>query len=426
VIKDRYGNDLSTNSQTAADLYIDAVDRFLAADSGVDATFQRAIDEDENFALAHLALARSHQMRGDRERIGPSLQKARDAATGVTPREAAQIDAIGRLLDGQAGPAYELIRAHLMEYPRDVIMAQTCMGVFGLIGFSGLPGREFEQLAFTTSLAPHYGDDWWFLSQHAFAQIEAGQTARAETAIEQSLSINPRSAQGAHIRAHLYYENGEPAAGFDYLADWRREYPRDGLLHCHVAWHVALWALERRDEEMMWQIIDTDIKPGAGISPPLNVVTDTTAILFRAAMAGIDVALERWQTVSDFALAHFPEPGLAFADVHAALAHALAGNRDAVAKIIADAKGPAGELVSTIARGFQAMASEHWADANDHLTSAMADHARIGGSRAQRDLIEFALAWTLLQFNRKDQAQAVIAMHRPSTTPQNAVAGLYD
>ena len=426
MIKDRYGNDLSTNSQTAADLYIDAVDRFLAADSGVDATFQRAIDEDENFALAHLALARSHQMRGDRERIGPSLQKARDAATGVTPREAAQIDAIGRLLEGQAGPAYELIRAHLMEYPRDVIMAQTCMGVFGLIGFSGLPGREFEQLAFTTSLAPHYGNDWWFLSQDAFAQIEAGQTARAETAIEQSLSINPRSAQGAHIRAHLYYENGEPAAGFDYLADWRREYPRDGLLHCHVAWHVALWALERRDEEMMWQIIDTDIKPGAGISPPLNVMTDTTAILFRAAMAGIDVALERWQEVSDFALAHFLEPGLAFADVHAALAHALAGNRDAVAKIISDAKGPAGELVSTIARGFQAMASENWADANDHLTSAMADHARIGGSRAQRDLIEFTLAWTLLHSNRKDQAQAVIAMHRPSTTPQNAIAGLYD
>ena len=55
MIKDRYGNNLSTNSQTAADLYIDAVDRFLAADSRVDATFQRAIDEDENFALAHLA-----------------------------------------------------------------------------------------------------------------------------------------------------------------------------------------------------------------------------------------------------------------------------------------------------------------------------------------------------------------------------------
>ena len=425
MIKDRYGNDLSTNSQTAADHYIEAVDRFLAADSGVDATFQRAIDEDENFALAHLALARSHQMRGNRSQIGPSLQKARDTATNVTPREAAQIDAIGRLLEGQAGPAYELIRAHLMEYPRDVMMAQTCMGVFGLIGFSGLPGRESEQLAFTTSLAPHYGDDWWFLSQHAFAQIEAGQTAQAEAGIEQSLSINPRSAQGAHIRAHLYYENGQSTAGFGYLADWQQEYPRDGLLHCHVAWHVALWALERGDEEMMWQIIDADIKPGTGVSPPLNVVTDTAAILFRARLAGIDVAPARWQEVSEFALANFPEPGLAFADVHAALAHAQAGNRDAVAKIITEAKGPAGDLVSTIARGFEAMASENWADATGHLTSAMADHARIGGSRAQRDLIEFALTSTLLQFGRKDQAQAIIAMHRPTTTPQNVIAGLY-
>jgi hypothetical protein len=426
VIKDRYGNDLSTNSQTAADHYIDAVDRFLAADSGVDATFQRAIDEDENFALAHLALARSHQMRGDQERIGPCLKKARDTAINVTLREAAQIDAIGRLLEGQAKPAYELIRGHLMEYPRDVMMAQTCMGVFGLIGFSGLPGRESEQLAFTTSLAPHYDGDWWFLSQHAFAQIESGQTARAEAGIEQSLSINPRSAQGAHIRAHLYYENGDSAAGFDYLADWQQEYPRDGLLHCHVAWHVALWALELGDEKMMWRIIETAIKPGAGVSPPLNVVTDTTAILFRATLAGVVVAPRRWQEVSDFASAHFPEPGLAFADVHAALAHAQAGNHNAVAKIIAEARGSAGDLVSTIARGFQAMATGNWAAANDHLTSAMADHNRIGGSRAQRDLIEFALASILLQLGRKEQAQAIIAMHRPTTTPQNAVKGLYD
>jgi tetratricopeptide (TPR) repeat protein len=426
VIKDRYGNDLSTNSQTAADHYINAVDRFLAADSGVDALFQHAINEDENFALAHLALARSHQMRGNREQIGPSLQKARDAATDVTPREGAQINAIGRLLEGQAGPAYELIRAHLMEYPRDVMMAQTCMGVFGLIGFSGLPGRESEQLAFTTSLAPHYHGDWWFLSQHAFAQIEAGQTARAEAVIEKSLNINPRSAQGAHIRAHLYYENGEPATGFEYLADWQQEYPRDGLLHCHIAWHVALWALELNDEKTMRQIVDTAIKPGAGVSPPLNVMTDTTAILFRAALAGVDVAPKQWQEVSNFAVANFPEPGLAFADVHAALAHAQAGNHDAVAKIIAEARGPAGDLVSTIARGFQAMATGDCADANNHLSSAMADHARIGGSRAQRDLIELALTSVLLQLGHKDQAQAIITMHRPTTTPQNAVKGLYD
>jgi hypothetical protein len=56
----------------------------------------------------------------------------------------------------------------------------------------------------------------------------------------------------------------------------------------------------------------------------------------------------------------------------------------------------------------------------------MADHNRIGGSRAQRDLIEFALASILLQLGRKEQAQAIIAMHRPTTTPQNAVKGLYD
>jgi len=35
------------------------------------------------------------------------------------------------------------------------MVAQTSVGVFGLIVFGGQPGREAEQLAFTTTLAPH-------------------------------------------------------------------------------------------------------------------------------------------------------------------------------------------------------------------------------------------------------------------------------
>ncbi|MBL4628702.1 MAG: tetratricopeptide repeat protein [Roseicyclus sp.] len=423
-MEDQYGNELSTSSQRARDAYVEAVNRFLAADGGIEEAFQIAIDADENFALAHLGLARIRQMFAKISLVAEPLAKARAQVEHLTPREIGQIRAIGLLLEGKGPEAYKAIRSHLDHYPRDVMVAQTCMGVFGLIGFSGQQGRESEQLAFTTWLAPHYGDDWWFLSQHAFAQLEVGQTGPAERTIERSLSGNPLSANGAHVRSHLYYENGETEAGADYLDKWRRNYDKRGLLHCHISWHVALWAMARGDAAKMWGVIDADIAPGSALGPPINILTDLAAILYRAELAGIEVPAHRWRGVSEYALNCFPRPGIAFADIHAALAHALAGNTEALAKIIREAKGPAADLVGAFAQAFGAMARENWAQAVAHFSSAMADHARIGGSRAQRDLLEFAMAAAFLRQGLSDQARFILSIRRPKTTHSHALKGL--
>ena len=425
MLEDRYGNPLSTTSQAARDAYVDAVDRFLAAEPGVEAAFKRAIAADEGLALAHVGLAREYQMRAQKPLIAESLARARETAQSVTAREAAHVNALGLLLEGKVPAGFAAVKEHLAEHPRDAMISQTCMGVFGLIGFSGQPGREAEQLAFTTALAPHYGDDWWFLSQHAFAQLEIGQLGPAEGNIERALEIRPQSAHSAHVRAHLYYENGEQAAGLDYLGAWRHSYGRDGLLFCHVAWHVALWALEQGDEALMWEVIDADIAPGTSNSPPINVLTDSTAILYRAGLAGIEVPPERWTAISAYASSSFPKPGLAFADVHAALAHAMAGNAEALDTVIAGARGPAGDVVRALAEAFAAMAASDWAGAEQHLTLAMADHARIGGSKAQRDLVEFTMALVLLRQGRAAEARRLLSMHRPKSTPDGAISGLH-
>ncbi len=424
MLEDQYGNELSTSSQPARDAYVEAVDLFLAADGGIEEAFQKAIDADENFALAHLGLARIRQMLAKTSLVAEPLAKARAQAEHLTPHETGQVAAIGLLLEGKGPEAYKAIRSHLNHYPRDVMVAQSCMGVFGLIGFSGQPGRESEQLAFTTWLAPHYGDDWWFLSQHAFAQLETGQTGPAEHTIERSLSANPRSANSAHVRSHLYYENGETEAGADYLEKWRRTYDKRGLLHCHISWHVALWAMARGDVEKMWDMIDADIAPGGALGPPINVLTDLAAILYRAELAGIDVPSQRWRDVSDYALKCFPMPGISFVDTHAALAHALAGNTEALAKIIREAKGPAADLVGEFAQAFGAIARQDWDQAVSHFAAAMSDHARIGGSRAQRDLLEFAMAAAFLRQGLSNQARFILSILRPKTTLSHAIKGL--
>jgi len=424
MLQDRYDSQISTGSNAARDAYIDGVDRFLAAEHGAAEAFETAIAADPGFALAHIGLARTRQVQGRGAEAQAASSVAEANAAGVTDREAAHIDAMGLLVQGKGGAAYPRIRAHVDAYPRDAMLAQTCTGVFGLIGFSGQPGREAEQLAYTAQLLPHYGDDWWFLSMHAFSQVEAGQVGPAAATIERSLAGNPRSAHGAHIKAHIHYEAGETRAGADYMTRWYKDYNREGMLHCHISWHVALWALEGGDVDLMWSTIDDAVAPGAAWGPPLNVLSDTAAILYRAELAGVEVTPARWKAVSDFAARFFPRPGLAFADVHAALAHAMAGNSEALERIIAGAAGPAGDLVAQLAEAFGALAAGRWAEATSLLTRAMGDHARIGGSRAQRDLIEYALLGALLKQGHDDQARMLLALRRPLKVAAHAVAGL--
>lgn len=416
LFEDRYGNAISVPSVDVRDSYVRAMDLFLAAAPGVTAAFRQVIEMAPDFALGHVALARQLQSVGRGVEAPAHVQRAKDSLSGATDREIAHVHLLGAVVTGQGAAVWPDILAHLAEYPRDAMLAQTGMGVFGMIGFSGRKGREAEQLAFSSTLAPHYGDDWWFLAQHAFAQGEAGMVAAGDATIERSLAGNPRNANAAHIRAHIHYEQGATDDGLAFLNTWLPDYGRDGILHCHLNWHVALWSLAAGDVERMWQVVDADVAPGAAWGPPLNVLTDMAAILWRADLAGVDVPAERWLQVSDYAQKCFPEPGIAFADLHAALAHAMAGRGDLLDRVVTDVRGPVADLVRPMASAFRDMVADDWVSALNNVMRVMAEHERFGGSRAQRDLVEYAMALCLIKTGRAEEAGRLLAMRRPVTT----------
>ncbi|MEO1463052.1 MAG: tetratricopeptide repeat protein, partial [Pseudomonadota bacterium] len=130
------------------------------------------------------------------------------------------------------------------------------------------------------------------------------------------------------------------------------------------------------------------------------------------------------QIVCDYAAEKFPNPGLGFVDAHAALGYAMAGRSEELQRIINGAKGPAADLVRYLAQAFGAIADQNWSVANDLLTKALWDHARLGGSRAQRDLIEYASVGVLLRLGRHDEARRQLAIHRPKAIIGNAVKGI--
>ena len=131
------------------------------------------------------------------------------AATDLAPRAAGQARVFRLMLEGEPQAALAAVRAHLAEWPCDALVLSTTANQTGLIGLSGLAGREQDLADLLDGLASHYGDDWWFGAHHGMALSEVGQVARARPILEASYGANPRNGYIAHSIGHLHYETGD-------------------------------------------------------------------------------------------------------------------------------------------------------------------------------------------------------------------------
>jgi tetratricopeptide (TPR) repeat protein len=412
-MQDRYGNEVSTGSRAALDAYDEGVDLFLSAQPSAGAAFERAISHDPSFALAHAALARHHQMYAAPMEAVKSLISARELGSGHTIREQAHVAIIGHLIDGNGAEAYREIKAHIKDYPRDMLILQPCAGVFSLIAFSGRTARDAETFAFFDSLKDNFEQDWWFDCVYGFALSEIGRLKEAAPFLERSIATNRANANAAHYLAHYHYEAGEHEAGRDFIRDWRQDYDPAGFMHCHISWHEALWNLELNDEKAAWEVMKEAVRPGAAWGPPINVLTDMVSFLFRAELAGLPRKEPLWREISDYANIHFPDPGISFVDAHSALAHILADNEVALQKFRETSVGFAPDLVRRLSDAFCAFAAADWQRVIDGLLPLMSHHERLGGSNAQRDLIEFTLLHALQQLGKEEEAARLLSLRRP-------------
>jgi tetratricopeptide (TPR) repeat protein len=413
MLADFYGNKLTTTTGLARDNYDVGLKAFLSANYGAQEAFSLAVEADPGFSLAYAGLARAYMSAGNLDKANQSLNMAKQMLIETTDREKSHVLCAQLLISGKSKEAKDAVVRHLDEWPRDALVAQMSTSVFGLIGFSGLIGREQDLLDFTGRLFPHYGDDWWMMSMHAISLCETGQTSASMDLMEKSLGINPRNANAAHFFAHILYEEGEVAAGRNYLQAWMPNYDRRSILHGHLSWHEALWALQDGDEDKMWETIDTSVSPENGKSLPLNALTDTASIYYRAELAGYQVNPRRWLQISEYAAKSFPNLGQSFADFHAALSHAMAGNDEYLQKYMECSEGFAGDLVSYVSKAWRAIARGEWMTAAKELARKVEEFERFGGSRAQRDLLEYTYVNALLRAGDKKKAKHILSTRRP-------------
>jgi Flp pilus assembly protein TadD len=392
--------------------------------------FDRAIAADPDFALAYAARAHLLLERGEATAARAAMAAAKATAERLSEREIGHIAVFDLLVAGDSEAALTALLAHLEAWPRDAIVLGITAFTNGLIGSSGRAGQKRMLLQLLERLAPHYGDDWWFGGHHGMALSENGQRAAARPKIDRSLAQNPRNPWAAHARAHLCYEEGDTDTGRDFLKSWLATYPRDGALYSHLSWHLAIGHIEAGDTASALRLFQEAFSPAVHSGPPRGKVNDAVSFLWRWELAGHPRDAQAWSAMYQFATSAFPRAGAAFSDMHIALAQAVAGDGAALETRVAQmeelarqARYPSGSCVPAVSRAFAAVERQNFTAVIEALEPIAGELERIGGSRAQLDLVEFTLLKAYLGANRADDARRMSGERRRGTAAI-PVAGL--
>jgi hypothetical protein len=412
---------LSTASAEAAARYRNGVNLILAAWPGADAELDLAIAADPDFALAHAARARAHALSAQPRQAHERVAAARSlAARNGSEREQSHIDVLHLAFSGRSAEALSAALAHADRWPRDVLVLAMPLGAFGLFAFSGMADHDQARVDLCARHAGCFAaDDWWFQTSHGWALAENGEVASGRAMIERAFDLHRANANTVHALAHALFEGGAGEDAEALITGWLPSYDRAGVLHGHLAWHAALVALERGDAPTALGIYESQVRPGVSKGLPINIVSDAASFLWRLELYGHGAPQAGWDQIARYAREAYPRPGHAFVDAHLALIEAATdGSKSLDRRIASLQKGQGGialtEVVPAIGRAAQAFAQADYAACIRTLEPMSDAVVRIGGSGAQREVIEDTLLVALMRAGATDKAQALLErrLHR--------------
>jgi hypothetical protein len=410
---DRYGLSLSTSSAQAASAYCEGVDLMLSAWTGAAEAFEHATALDPDFALAHIARARIHTFYQQGDAARAKAGAAREiAARHGTPRERSHVETLALAIEGRGDATIASVLKHVEEWPRDAVVLSLPLGAFGLFAFSGMADHDQARQDLCERYASHYGDDWWFLSSYGWAMTENGAVTRGRAMTERGFAMRRHNAHAVHALLHAMFEDGSVDDADALVNAWAPTYDRSGILYGHIRWHQALGALERDDMATALEIYREVLTPQVNAAPPLNVMSDCAGLLWRLSAYGHPVPGELWREAEDYATRYFPKSSLSFADVHMALLAAATGDETAledrlrtIEQRLSDGKLAAGPVVPQICRAVRAFAAGDARGCVAHLEPVLGDVVRIGGSHAQREIIEDTFIVALIRAGELPRAR---------------------
>jgi uncharacterized NAD(P)/FAD-binding protein YdhS len=419
--RDPLGLPLSTTAEAAA-AYNAGLERLMRLQSGADEKLLEAVSLDPDFAVGHAALAMLGHEGGAGVDVAASLEAAqRSARDRADERERSLVDVVSRRVQDVRNSGATALMNHVAQHPRDVLAVSAAVPT---IAFSGVTDIQQEAWELVEGLAPAYGDHWWYISLLAFTRQDQSRFDDAGLLAESALECEPTSGHAVHAQTHVMYETGRHEAGRAWLDHWVAESGRAASHRAHFSWHAALHELAIGDTEAVRQRYYTQLAPPTVMG--VRALIDSASLLWRwvvttsgwdaaagtAAFTG-ETAPPPIDCVLDAAgpdLVDHPETP--FVALHAALAVAAAGDLPRLADLRTHCQGSTDlavrTTVATVCEALLAAGEQRWTDAARMLADTLPGLPRVGGSAAQREIVEETLLFCLVSDGQADRALALL------------------
>jgi tetratricopeptide (TPR) repeat protein len=266
---------------------------------------------------------------------------------------------------------------------------------------------------------PHWNDHvpghGYLLGMYAFGLEENANYVRAEDVGRRALDLNRRDPWAVHAVEHVFEMQGRIHDGVEWLQatapDWQ-----ESALAFHNWWHLALHYMDLGEGQAAIELYDRVIHPKP-TAVALELI-DASQFLWRMTLRGIDTG-SRWAELADCWAGPAEGGFYVFNDLHALMAHASAGRKDQVQRMLATLEQRAGDadlngrltrdIGLPLARAIIAMVEHQAARAAALLLPIRSRTHVIGGSHAQRDIFQVTCIEAALRAGQGKLARALAA-----------------
>lgn len=401
---DRYGLALTGGTEAVA-AYNRGVGHLLSLEQGALHAVAASVALDPTFALGHAALALlGHELCAPVD-TDARLRDARLHARRSTSRERSHVEAVARHVAGDSRP----LVAHLQHHPTDALLLSVAVPTIAFAGVTTVPQDAWE---IVERCRPAYGDDdWWFTGLLAFMRQEQGRLDEALELSCRSLDAQPGAGHSAHARAHAHYETGDHAGGLAWMDDWVTGAGARVDNLCHFSWHAAMHELSMGDLDAVRRRYESQLSPSPATG--CRTLVDAGSLLWRWALTpgsrsvpGVDEVL----SVVDRDLLRSPQSP--FMAMHAAVVLCAAEDAEGLATLArscANRTDPTHvEVTAPLARALRRLVLGDPSGAADALARIQPVLWRVGGSDAQREVVEETRICALLRAGRYADALVLV------------------
>jgi tetratricopeptide (TPR) repeat protein len=426
VRTDRWGVPLQTGGDAGVALFDEAVEGLLSLSGDPVAAAQAAVAADDALVLGHILGAYFSLYRTSAEGVEAAaevLAPLRAAGSTLGEREILHLRAALAWAAGDWDEAARSLERALLHDSQDLLALKVAQDLYFFLGQT----RDLQSVVTRVLRAwPAQKRGWGYVQgMYAFGLEENNEFSQAELFARAALHHNPDDVWASHALAHVFEMEGRTDEGIAFLGASLPHWS-SSFFAVHTWWHQSLYHLERGEYDAALALYDGPVR--ALRSREWVDLVDGASLLWRLSLVGVDVHQRSVTLAADLADV-IGAPTYIFNDWHAVMAFGLADHFDLAEQLLTGNRRHAVGTNRTVAaqaglsllEGFSAFAAGRYNRAVDLLGEVRADAHVVGGSNAQRDVVELTLIAAAARANEHDLARQLVA-ERVTRRPASAAA----